>query len=295
MFGIIILSGGDGMPNFGDNLKKAREKNNLTQQALADKLYVTRQAVSRWENNARYPDIITLKKISNILNISVDKLLCEEDISIYENLKKSASHKKLTILLSVYLILSLPYMIPYIMEWLNMLLISNMTIYYSYYILNFFINLGVAILFLIYNIKHRLNHKNIKLLLIIYFSANVINPIILFFDRGLFNGYIIAVSMSFNIMFYVLCVIAINRFFVKDNNRSPVLLYFCFLIDFLKAFSTFIQMITVVNNNIFIPAENSMTLFVLIWITRLFLAFLKFTIFFYITYCYSRHQFDTDI
>ena len=44
-----------------DNIKKFREEKNLTQQQLADKLYVSRQTVCRWENGSRCPDLITAK------------------------------------------------------------------------------------------------------------------------------------------------------------------------------------------------------------------------------------------
>ena len=42
----------------GDNIKRMREEHSLTQQQLADKLYVSRQTVCRWENGSRCPDLI---------------------------------------------------------------------------------------------------------------------------------------------------------------------------------------------------------------------------------------------
>ena len=57
---------------FGERLKQAREKKGMTQQTLADRLFVTRQTVSRWENGVRYPDILTVRKLSEILEISLD-------------------------------------------------------------------------------------------------------------------------------------------------------------------------------------------------------------------------------
>lgn len=41
-----------------DNIKKLREEKNLTQQQLADQLYVSRQTICRWENGSRCPDLI---------------------------------------------------------------------------------------------------------------------------------------------------------------------------------------------------------------------------------------------
>lgn len=49
------------MVEFGEKLKQIREERGLTQQTLAEKLYVTRQAVSRWECGARYPDLLTAR------------------------------------------------------------------------------------------------------------------------------------------------------------------------------------------------------------------------------------------
>ena len=55
------------MVEFGEQLRRAREEKGMTQQYLAEQLYVTRQAVSRWECGDRYPDLLTTKKISQIL------------------------------------------------------------------------------------------------------------------------------------------------------------------------------------------------------------------------------------
>ena len=63
------------MAEFGENLKRIREAKGMTQQTLADYLYVTRQAVSRWEGGSRYPDLMTAKKMAQFLETSVDKLL----------------------------------------------------------------------------------------------------------------------------------------------------------------------------------------------------------------------------
>lgn len=52
-----------------------RKKNNLTQEELADKLFVTRQAVSRWETGETTPTIDTLKKISELFNVDANYLL----------------------------------------------------------------------------------------------------------------------------------------------------------------------------------------------------------------------------
>lgn len=55
------------MAEFGENLRRIREEKGITQQTMADHLYVTRQAVSRWEGGSRYPDLMTAKKASRYL------------------------------------------------------------------------------------------------------------------------------------------------------------------------------------------------------------------------------------
>lgn len=74
------------MVEFGEKLKKVKEEQGLTQQSLAERLYVTRQAVSRWECGARYPDLLTAKKIATILNVSLDELLSGEELK--QNIEK---------------------------------------------------------------------------------------------------------------------------------------------------------------------------------------------------------------
>ena len=80
------------MVNFGEKIRQLREEKGMTQQALAEKLYVTRQAVSRWECGARYPDLLTAKKIAQVLEVSVDELLSGEELQ--ENLENTSIPEK---------------------------------------------------------------------------------------------------------------------------------------------------------------------------------------------------------
>lgn len=70
------------MVKFGEKLKQLREKSGMTQATLAEHLYVTRQTVSRWECGARYPDLLTTKKIADILNVSIDELVSGEEFQM---------------------------------------------------------------------------------------------------------------------------------------------------------------------------------------------------------------------
>lgn len=68
------------MVEFGEKIKQLREEKGMTQQTMAEKLYVTRQAVSRWECGARYPDLLTAKKIAQILEVTIDELVSGEEV-----------------------------------------------------------------------------------------------------------------------------------------------------------------------------------------------------------------------
>ncbi len=63
-----------------DNIKRLREEKGLTQQQLADKMYVSRQTVCRWENGSRCPDLITAKRLALELEVSMDELISDEDV-----------------------------------------------------------------------------------------------------------------------------------------------------------------------------------------------------------------------
>jgi transcriptional regulator with XRE-family HTH domain len=61
--------------NFGEQIKQIRLENNLTQDQMASKLNVTRQAVSNWENDRNLPDIEMLITISSVFHLPLDQLI----------------------------------------------------------------------------------------------------------------------------------------------------------------------------------------------------------------------------
>jgi len=63
---------------FNENLKYLRKKENLTQEQLAEKLNVSRQAVTKWESGQAMPDITNLKDISVLFGVTVDELISDE-------------------------------------------------------------------------------------------------------------------------------------------------------------------------------------------------------------------------
>ena len=60
---------------FGEKLKSARKSAGLTQEQLAEKLLVSRQAITKWEADKGLPDIENLRRLSMLLGVSIDYLL----------------------------------------------------------------------------------------------------------------------------------------------------------------------------------------------------------------------------
>ena len=68
-------------------IKDARLQKNINQETLAEQLVVTRQTISSWENGKSYPDIVIVIKMSDIFNISLDKML-KEDKNLVNNMQE---------------------------------------------------------------------------------------------------------------------------------------------------------------------------------------------------------------
>lgn len=76
--------------DFSKKLCTLRKNSKMTQEELAEKLYVTRTAVSKWESGKGYPNIESLKDISELFFVSLDELLSgEELLSLAENKSKA--------------------------------------------------------------------------------------------------------------------------------------------------------------------------------------------------------------
>ena len=70
-----MVKNGETKMSLGEKLKSARKNAGLTQEQLAEKLLVSRQAITKWEADKGMPDIENLKQLSKLLNISIDYLL----------------------------------------------------------------------------------------------------------------------------------------------------------------------------------------------------------------------------
>ncbi len=85
-------------------IKKYRTSLNLSQDDLADKIYVTRQTISNWETGKNYPDIHSLLLMSSVFNVTLDQLT-KGDIEIMREEIKKEDIKTLSIYSNVFGIL----------------------------------------------------------------------------------------------------------------------------------------------------------------------------------------------
>lgn len=83
--------------NFNEKLQKLRKERNITQESLAEKLNVSRQAVSKWEAGQTMPEIEKIIEIAKIYTISLDDLLLNQEefepksqADVFQHKKKSA-------------------------------------------------------------------------------------------------------------------------------------------------------------------------------------------------------------
>ena len=65
---------------FNEKLQELRKSRGLTQEELAEALFVSRTAISKWESGRGYPSIDSLKMISRYFSVSIDELICPEEI-----------------------------------------------------------------------------------------------------------------------------------------------------------------------------------------------------------------------
>jgi len=79
---------------FGEKVQKLRNQNKWTQEQLAEKLYVSRTAVSKWESGKGYPNIDLLKDIAKLFNKTIDELLSSEEILDIAKIENTANMKR---------------------------------------------------------------------------------------------------------------------------------------------------------------------------------------------------------
>lgn len=79
--------------DIGQKLKDKRTQAGLTQEAVAEKIGVSRQTVSNWENNRSYPDIVSVLRLSDLYEVSLDEFL-KEDANMRKHVEENAQTLK---------------------------------------------------------------------------------------------------------------------------------------------------------------------------------------------------------
>ncbi len=211
------------MAEFGENLKRIREEKGLTQQTLADNLYVTRQAVSRWEGGSRYPDLMTAKKMAQFLGVTMDELLSDDDMQLYVQrnaiLDNAFSRRLQTVLMSLAfmsaLIISVIYLCNYFMPNEYMLASRTETIKNVLLAVVFFVGLYSAL-------RDKLNPKMAIVVIGLFTGVAIATGVVAIFrDNGGMPVGLLAGMMWLNVFFLVVCI----RFFSSKKIVSPVLVY----------------------------------------------------------------------
>ena len=83
-------------------LQELRKNKGLTQEELAEKLFVSRTAVSKWESGRGYPSIDSLKEIARFFSVTIDDLICSDEmISLAENEKREFADKYISLICNV--------------------------------------------------------------------------------------------------------------------------------------------------------------------------------------------------
>lgn len=120
-------------------IKKYRMEANLSQEELADKIFVSRQTISNWENDKSYPDVKSLLLISEVFQISLDNLIkgdlekMKKEIDAQEYAKFQRDSIIFTILFAAILILPAPLII--LLKWYGFAIYLTVSVVGLYYAL----------------------------------------------------------------------------------------------------------------------------------------------------------------
>ncbi len=85
----------------GKKITYNRKKMNITQDDLAEKLFVSRQLVSKWENGTGAPTIDCLLNLSKLFHISIEELLCLDDDIVLDEDNIFTGHERMYVIKSI--------------------------------------------------------------------------------------------------------------------------------------------------------------------------------------------------
>ena len=225
------------MAEFGENIRKAREKLGITQQTLADRLYVTRQAVSRWENGSRYPDLLTAKRLSQELDATLDDLLSNDDMHTYPEVNPLIEyplHKRVqTALFAASVVTNLIVLIWY----LGFILTGSERDFISYWdkvsqftgMLSTALITVVLIIGLVQSIKDKITPPVAARLAVMIIGVYMLNALAVDYcyyrNQTADTAYIYIILTVAYLLVYTAMILSILRFFCGKKPHSPIPVY----------------------------------------------------------------------
>ena len=206
------------MIEFGERLKAAREEKGMTQQTLANGLYVTRQAVSRWECGARYPDLLTAKKLSEILDVSLDELLSGEKTEKYTADSPVAESPKIgRIQTALYGFTGMAYLLMNVLSIRLLLPISveaplSTSVYNVFYILRYALLTLLLFYGLLLSVKGNLTQKKAGLIAAAYFLTALFSNLLL----HAYIGFLLPTLLQ-TCLYFVCALVVLNSFYRRGH------------------------------------------------------------------------------
>ena len=211
------------MVEFGEQLRRAREAKGMTQQSLAEQLFVTRQSVSRWECGDRYPDLLMTKKISQILEVSLDDLLSGKETSKVIDRNPVIEKKSANILMIVLYVLAVIFFLTTIADIIIRFPLLSKAIDYSDIQLIVINVLGILIQIICfsYGIFHVLrgtfSPKRMGVVIIAYFGAMCITASTNLSGYAAWQQLMAGAAL---ILFSLLGAVSSFLFFIRGNNSK---------------------------------------------------------------------------
>lgn len=240
------------MVEFGEKLKRAREEKGMTQQTLSEHLYVTRQAVSRWECGARYPDLLTAKKLSEVLEVSLDELLSGEEIKqcveknpIVESPIIGRVQSALFAFAGMAYLLMSVLAIRFLTPELTGANLQMMG-YGVSYLLGYLMITLLLFTGLVLSIRGKLTPKRTGVIAAAYFGAALISNIFVLMQAP---GIWPVVLQS---IFYLICIAIVAGYYFQERRVSPIPVYCVAAYGFIRSGIMYFQMMQLENDFAFI-------------------------------------------
>lgn len=240
------------MVEFGEILKRAREEKGMTQQSLSEHLYVTRQAVSRWECGARYPDLLTAKRLSEVLEVSLDELLSGEEMKkcVEKNPTvespvigrvQSALYAFAGMAYLLMSVLAIRFLTPELTGASLQLMGYGVSYLLGYLMITLLLFTGLA-----FSISGKLTPKRTGVIAAAYFGIGIISNI---FALTQAPGIWLVVLQS---ILYLICIAIVAGYYFQVRRVSPILVYCVAAYGFIRSGIMYFQIMQLENEFAFI-------------------------------------------